>query len=203
MLEQHFQNYLKQMNITKEEYLNNVKRISENIETTYNNVNKFNLSINLFMQEIFETNDYLRKKDLKKFKTDLNIDHCNGPCCCACCYDFIRLTRPEFQTIKNYMIKHDIKIDKRKLKIMNVSQQDFFNLKIHQRRCLFLKDNRCSIYDVRPLVCRNHYVDNAHKCKKVGEGKIGILAHIYCFEFLSAFLLIFQDQSLQKFLNEA
>ena len=67
------------------------------------------------------------------------------PCrhCHECCNSILWF-KPEETLIKDYLKKHNIKYI-----ICPTEQFDQLNM-----RCPFLKDDRCVIYSVRPIVCR-------------------------------------------------
>lgn len=77
----------------------------------------------------------------------MNCDNC-GSCC-----KFIEL---DIKDITTDLIKwfhfHNIEYDKIREKI------------IIPLRCLYLKNNRCEIYDLRPEICRE-FKENGEKCQ--------------------------------------
>lgn len=88
--------------------------------------------------------------------------------CSFCCHDKIFLTKTESLPILEYIKEHNIKPDR----ILAKKQQrakDFFQLKWKDRKCPFLdKDQNCSIYPVRPIICRSHNsIEDPIKCKPV------------------------------------
>ncbi|ELC8463801.1 SEC-C motif-containing protein [Clostridium perfringens] len=103
--------------------------------------------------------------------------------CCECCSDYFYISEEEFLVIMNYMITHfsenEINIIRKKAKeymkhIEIINKDEFIELNniqegireingIHEilrvntnikLPCVFLKEGRCSIYPVRPTVCR-------------------------------------------------
>lgn len=78
----------------------------------------------------------------------------NGKCsyCGNCCTDLLPTTRKEIETIKKYIHKNKVKIVKK----------NFLALGTHDMTCIFLKDKKCLIYEVRPQICRSFI------CNKVG-----------------------------------
>lgn len=72
---------------------------------------------------------------------------CKGQCnkCGQCCVPFIPITLEEYDTINKYIKDNNIEPN-----LPKVKGNDLY---LH---CPFLTDeNKCSIYDVRPEVCRN------------------------------------------------
>lgn len=75
--------------------------------------------------------------------------------CTACCYIDVDVTGDEVAAILNYCTENAIEIDKEYLKKQAaVGRKTYSNLS----RCVFLKNNLCSIYPVRPAACRKHWV---------------------------------------------
>jgi Putative zinc- or iron-chelating domain len=75
--------------------------------------------------------------------------------CTACCYIDVDISSDEASTIFNYCGENKIEIDSAYLK-----QQEAAGRKTYSSvsRCVFLKENLCSIYPVRPVACRKHWV---------------------------------------------
>ena len=75
--------------------------------------------------------------------------------CTHCCFIDVDVSGDEAAVIIDYCRKNDIDIDKEYL-----TQQAAVGRKTYSElsRCVFLKDNLCSIYPVRPLACRKHWV---------------------------------------------
>ena len=75
--------------------------------------------------------------------------------CTACCYIDADISGDEATVIINYCKENGIEIDKEYLtKQAAVGRKSYSELS----RCVFLKDNLCSIYPVRPITCRKHWV---------------------------------------------
>ena len=76
--------------------------------------------------------------------------------CTACCFIDVDISEDEAAIILNYCNENDIEIDKEYLeKQAAVGRKKYSELS----RCVFLKeDNLCSIYPVRPIACRKHWV---------------------------------------------
>ena len=76
--------------------------------------------------------------------------------CSNCCHHNIYATQYEVDVIKEYMDVYDIKPNRRRLKIQKRAG-DINKLSWNERKCAFLdQNNNCSIYEVRPIVCRTH-----------------------------------------------
>ena len=75
--------------------------------------------------------------------------------CTACCFIDVDISGDEAAIILNYCKENGIEIDREYLtKQAAVGRKTYSPLS----RCVFLKDNLCSIYPVRPIACRKHWV---------------------------------------------
>jgi hypothetical protein len=75
--------------------------------------------------------------------------------CTACCFIDVDVSGDEAAVIINYCKENGIEIDQEYLtKQAAVGRKSYSALS----RCVFLKDNLCSIYPVRPIACRKHWV---------------------------------------------
>lgn len=75
--------------------------------------------------------------------------------CTACCFIEIDVSGDEAAVIINYCRENGIEIDREYLtKQATVGRKSYSGLS----RCAFLKENLCSIYPVRPIACRKHWV---------------------------------------------
>jgi hypothetical protein len=75
--------------------------------------------------------------------------------CTHCCFIDVDVSGDEAAVIIDYCRENDIEVDKDYLtEQAAVGRASYSNLS----RCVFLKDNLCSIYPVRPIACRKHWV---------------------------------------------
>ena len=75
--------------------------------------------------------------------------------CTACCFIDVDISEDEAAIIVNYCNENGIEIDREYLmRQAAVGRKTYSPLS----RCVFLKDNLCSIYPVRPIACRKHWV---------------------------------------------
>lgn len=80
--------------------------------------------------------------------------------CSACCRINVDISNLEAKVIIKYCKENKIPIDEKYLKEQTkiegnkIGQSDKYN------NCVFLKDNECSIYPVRPIQCRKYHVYN-------------------------------------------
>lgn len=72
-----------------------------------------------------------------------------------CCSNYLPMTASEISTIKNYIKKHRIK------------EQRHISLEVLDMSCPFLDNSKscdkCTIYSVRPRVCRDFICDPAQR----------------------------------------
>ena len=75
--------------------------------------------------------------------------------CTACCFIDVEISGDEAEVIIDYCVENGIEIDK-----VYLTEQAAVGRKSYTAlsRCVFLKNNLCSIYDVRPMACRKHWV---------------------------------------------
>lgn len=75
--------------------------------------------------------------------------------CTHCCFIDVDISGDEAAAIVKYCNENGIEIDREYLtKQAAVGRKTYSPLS----RCVFLKDNLCSIYPVRPIACRKHWV---------------------------------------------
>ncbi len=75
--------------------------------------------------------------------------------CTACCFIDIDISGDEAAVILDYCRENGIEVDREYLtKQAAVGRKTYSGLS----RCVFLKENLCSIYPVRPIACRKHWV---------------------------------------------
>lgn len=78
--------------------------------------------------------------------------------CSHCCYMFVQITRSEALFLAK--LAKNAKIDKQRLEKQAACKDvdSFISLSKQDRQCVFLKNNKCSIYNNRPSACRTYYV---------------------------------------------
>lgn len=77
--------------------------------------------------------------------------------CHWCCHQLISVSLPEAQLIHGSL---ELNIDVARIlaKQATFSEHDWVHRPHRERKCVFLVDRECSIYDIRPLNCRNYLV---------------------------------------------
>ncbi|HUR98762.1 MAG TPA: YkgJ family cysteine cluster protein [Pyrinomonadaceae bacterium] len=81
--------------------------------------------------------------------------------CAFCCEQQVHVTRGEAERIVDFAYANGIALDYERLRTQaEIPERSPENwTRSAHRRCVFLGDeNECRIYDVRPIVCRNHRV---------------------------------------------
>lgn len=91
-------------------------------------------------------------QEISKLINDISVHACNGKCskCGDCCTNFIPITKKEVKKIKKYVEENNIKAEKR------IFENDIY------MKCPFLdmKTKQCKIYEVRPFVCRDFFMQS-------------------------------------------
>jgi hypothetical protein len=75
--------------------------------------------------------------------------------CTACCFIDVDVSGDEAALIIDHCKENGIEIDREYLTKQAVAGRTTFSA---LSKCVFLKDNLCSIYPVRPIACRKHWV---------------------------------------------
>jgi hypothetical protein len=75
--------------------------------------------------------------------------------CTACCHIELEVSEDEAALMIQYCQDNGIGIDLEYLTKQSATGRKTFS---ELSRCVFLKDNLCSIYPVRPIACRKHWV---------------------------------------------
>lgn len=129
--------------------------------------------ISLFRAIMIAMDDLVRTMDVaEKF----HISCKRG--CSFCCHQNVEITEDEGAVIAEHCKNENITISKEYLH----GQLKFSELDIafqENSACVFLTNGECSIYDVRPLICRKYFVATpAEQCdtKKYRAGKIATIA---------------------------
>ena len=81
--------------------------------------------------------------------------------CSACCHKTVIATDDEADLLVEYCREEGIEIDVEHLKRQanfKGSPDEWFNQGREKARCVFLKDNKCSVYKHRPVACRKFFV---------------------------------------------
>ena len=92
---------------------------------------------------------------INNLSTHFPEPRCNGKCsnCGNCCIPWLPLTNEEIKVIKDYISKHNIKPIP-----LQEGNNYYLDCCFHDR-----KNKRCTIYPVRPEVCRNFICSASNK----------------------------------------
>lgn len=93
------------------------------------------------------------KRDMANGTFDLT---CNGKCtgCGGCCSNILPMTEDEIHIIRNYINRYKIKEQKRLLPTVNQNLDMTCPFLDNSKKC-----DKCMIYEVRPMVCRDFICD--------------------------------------------
>lgn len=103
------------------------------------------------MGNLFENDSFNKMcNDLYNERTFLNDKTKNGCCSCCgeCCSNWLPISEKEYLEIGRYITKHNI-----------MGWRNVLNKNWHDK-CPFLNShNKCNIYSIRPLICREFKCD--------------------------------------------
>ena len=125
--------------------------------------------------------------------------------CSFCCHDDVAVTGLEMDRIKWYMKKHKIRPNRKLLAKQSASHKAFMQLSFPDRKCSLLNErNECSIYPVRPFICRQyHSLDTPTKCipDENGEISTGILRSTQIYALMTAMVIVDGSENSLKELH--
>ncbi len=93
---------------------------------------------------------------------------CGRQECSFCCHAKITVSRDEANRIINYVKENNIPVNKTKIQ----SDENWDSLTFAERACPLLHEGKCSIYEKRPILCRQHNItrgENVNDCTKDNE----------------------------------
>lgn len=78
--------------------------------------------------------------------------------CSACCYQRVAISEVEAEVLSKRISKEDIPALKKQAQAAHNSEVVYNKqLTRDEARCVFLKNGECSVYDVRPMMCRTYH----------------------------------------------
>lgn len=86
---------------------------------------------------------------------------CKGAGCSFCCYIRVVISNGEAQVLQKHLTPADIEHLQKQSPHDEGVPQFIAGLAYKDRRCVFLKNNQCSVYEHRPSACRKYYVVNS------------------------------------------
>lgn len=125
---------------------------------------------NQIIENMYEDLNNLSKHIIKT--TNQNIACGKG--CSYCCNTRVEITQPEAIFIYSY-IKNNLNEDQLssifcKIKEISNITSKITNIKDHSKLqipCIFLNNNECGIYEIRPFICREYHSVDLESCKKL------------------------------------
>ena len=91
------------------------------------------------------------------FAANTQTVSCHACTAAYCCHQSVLICEAEAALIAQYCKENKIKISRKYLQKQLSHNRENIAL-ADCSACVFLKDNRCSIYSVRPVACRTHHV---------------------------------------------
>lgn len=104
--------------------------------------------------------------DIRNTPFDLAPISCSKGCS-ACCHMNVDVSMPEAEILQAFVQPEDMEL------LEKQSHYDFttWDTQSHeQRKCVFLKNNLCSVYEHRPIACRKYFVASDPKDCDSTEG---------------------------------
>jgi Fe-S-cluster containining protein len=110
------------------------------------------------MIEMSKFYDQGKKDRLEKFPNEEQPQCKKG--CSFCCSYFVSAGREEARIALTYAFENGIEVNKELLEKQKskTNKDSWKELSFEERKCVFLKNNECQIYDVRPMSCRSYAV---------------------------------------------
>jgi Fe-S-cluster containining protein len=83
--------------------------------------------------------------------------------CSQCCFQSVSVCRSEAIVLAEYVKKHNrfdrlALINSMRRQAKAKTPDEWQDLPLYYKKCVFLKNNKCSIYLFRPMGCRTHFV---------------------------------------------
>jgi len=128
--------------------------------------------------------------------------------CSACCHLKVDIVPFEAELIKNHVIDNGIKFDRERLAIqtraLKLGVGAYEQLPFEERQCIFLNsEQRCSIYSVRPLMCRRHFVQSDPAfCRTQDFSRIELDVNPDVDAYLSAYVTKNPPKPLAEFIQD-
>lgn len=158
------------------DYLNLLLSDSENknyVEQILSLISNYTSQLNsMQLQNRLDTIREVYKAVDNYFLTDLDENKKNITCskgCTACCYIDIDVSYNEAAILVDYCKQNKIDID-----INYLQEQSNKGRKVFSSisKCIFLQDNLCAVYSVRPVACRKHWVKTEPSLCDISQNEI-------------------------------
>lgn len=182
---------------------NSYENILNSIIVSENMTNTFELDFINWYQEIIKSAEVI----IEKLQHMEGKVHCCKSGCSYCCHQLIEVYDFELIPIMEYIKKNcmDFILDKAinisealesmlnsaPYKYSQLNNDDEFKYKKKYRTldipCIFLKDNKCLIYPVRPISCLNYYCyTSANECANPNKMPSGCTSEHYVEEWINS-----------------
>ena len=109
---------------------------------------------------------YANIDKVQKHVNFADLTQCNKQNCSFCCHDTIMGTEFEMKALGDYVKESKIEVNQHNLQ----KQLSGESLTFAEKACPLLKNGRCSIYEVRPFVCRTHNISLGEDFNKCARG---------------------------------
>lgn len=127
--------------------------------------------------------------------------------CSACCHQRVDITSTEAASIMKFVAENQLPINTMQLEkqVSAIKLASFSSLSFEERQCIFLgPDQRCSIYPVRPMVCRRHFVTSDPAiCRSEDFSRIELDVNPDVDAYLSAYVTRNLARPLPEHIDEA
>jgi len=105
------------------------------------------------MSNLLTEDRFIKSRDVRENAWDCDISICKSLCCHNCAV----LTPDEVsELVSDAWKKHELELDPKKyFRSVNGEHGTYFAIKMIKGRCIFLnKEDRCRIYECRPVLCK-------------------------------------------------
>lgn len=152
-----------------------VKKAENLVSDIFKTQGKNRDTVSIIMKKLYQLGDELVETTEKKENVANKIDCKVG--CSYCCYTQVALTPAEAlligQSVKeNYSLKQTDSLMKRissTLRSAKGKSPEELVLFWGKTPCIFLENEKCSIYNVRPFICRAWHSLSIDQCKRAFE----------------------------------
>ena len=191
----------------KKYHINEQKKLSKNFKKN-KNLNSSNKLIEYMYEDLKNLSNHIDET------TNLNIACGKG--CSHCCNTRVEITEPEaifiYSYIKDTLTKEQLDGIFNKIKEISSITSKMKNISDHiklQIPCIFLSNDMCGIYEIRPFICREFHSVDLESClklynkldEKAGALKSNDLKKMYYRIFLK-YIDIYKENKLTITSNE-
>jgi len=137
------------------------------------------------MSNLLTEDRFIKSRDVRENAWDCDISICKSLCCHNCAV----LTPDEVsELVSDAWKKHELELDPKKyFRSVNGEHGTYFAIKMIKGRCIFLnKEDRCRIYECRPVLCKLYPVidvdvidERCPMAKRLSKEKIAVLKKRY------------------------